>query len=309
VPRLSSIPYSWHKHRTWSDAAEGTNRTISWLLCSGQDAVSQAQMVDHARTLGWSFRTGENAALIAALDGREVVLPASGVKYSIGESARLVAELNPSPYVPPGRGRPGSRELAEVIHFYRVTGLPTVGVGRRWGPFVPQIRDPARDAPTHRSIDEDMQAVAEQRWDWAQPWHPDSVTAENRDEIARRRELWRPETRRGGPATKWRPCSHLAICMWASSSQQLHGNATGFIGENVIEAKDPRTVRRAISTGSKAWAPLGAWPWATREDGALGDDWSDEDEIWAALWDHVDRLARRVRRLADLIATCDPADG
>ena len=91
-------------------------------------------MVDHARTLGWSFRTGENAALIAARDGREVVPPASGVKYSIAESARLIAELNPSPYVPPARGGPGSRGLAEVIHFYQVTGLPTVGVGRQWGP-------------------------------------------------------------------------------------------------------------------------------------------------------------------------------
>lgn len=275
---------------------------------SGQDAVSQAQMVEHARTLGWSIRTGENASMIAALDGREVALPASGVKYSTEESARLVAELNPSPYVPPGRGWPGSRELAEVIHFYHVTGLPTVGVGRRWGPLVPQIRDPAHDFPTLRSIDEDMQAVAEQRWDWAQPWHPGSVTAENRDEVARRRELWRPETRRGDPATKWRPCSHVAICMWASSSRHLHGNAIGFIGEKVIEAKDPRTVRRAISIGSNAWASLGAWPWATREDGALGDGWADEDEIWTALWDHVDRLARRARRLADLIATRDPTD-
>ena len=96
--------------------------------------------------------------------------------------------------------------------------------------------------------------------------------------------------------------------MWASSSRHLHGNATGLIGEKVIEAKDPRTVRRAISIGSKAWAALGAWPWATREDGALGDDWTDEDEIWTELWDHVHRLARRARRLADLIATYDLTD-
>jgi hypothetical protein len=265
-------------------------------------------MVDHARTLGWSLRTGDNAALIAARDGREVVLPASGLRYSVTESARLLAELNPSPYVPPGRGGPGSRELDEVIHFYRVTGLPTVGVGRRWGPFVPQIRDPTHDAPTLRSIDEDMQAVAEQRWDWAQPWHPRSVTAENREEVARRRELWRPETRRGGVATKWRPCSHVAICMWASSSRHLHGEAGGFISENIIEAKDPRTVRRAISIGSKAWAALGAWPWATRGDGALDDGWHEEDVIWTALWEHVDRLARRARRLADLVAVDRPID-
>jgi len=127
------------------------------------------------------------------------------------------------------------------------------------------------------------------------------VTAENRDELARRRELWRPATRRGHPATKWRPCSHVAICMWASSSRCLHGNAIDFIGEKVIEAKDPRTVRRAISIGSEAWASLGAWPWATRDGGALGDDWTDDDEIWSVLCDHVDRLARRARRLADLI--------
>lgn len=94
--------------------------------------------------------------------------------------------------------------------------------------------------------------------------------------------------------------------MWASSARHLHGYDTGFIGERIIEAKDPRTVGRAISIGSNAWASLGAWPWATREDGALGEDWADEDAIWDALWEHVDRLARRARRLADLIAISDP---
>ena len=275
---------------------------------SGQDAVSQAQMVEHARTLGWSIRTGENASIIAALDGREVVAPGfRGEVLNRGERpARRRAE--PQSIRP---ARPRAARITRACRSHPLLSRDRTPDGRCWspvGPLVPQIRDPARDSPTLRSIDEDMQAVAEQRWDWAQPWHPGSVTAENRDEVARRRELWRPETRRGGPATKWRPCSHVAICMWACSSRHLHGNAIGFIGEKVIEAKDPRTVRRAISIGSNAWASLGAWPWATREDGAVGDGWTDEDEIWTALWDHVDRLARRARRLADLIATRDPTD-
>ena len=194
----------------------------------GQDTLSQAQVADYARNAGWTLRTGEDAALIATLNGREVLLPASGLRYSRAESAQLVAGLNPNPYVPPGRGHPGSDELAEVVAFYRTTRLPTVGVGHRWGPFMPQIREPAHDAPELRSLDEDMQAVAEQRWPWAQAWHPRSITAENRDEVARRGKLWRPETKSGDPATKWRPCTHLAICMWASSSRHLHGHSASF---------------------------------------------------------------------------------
>lgn len=74
------------------------------LFVSGQDALSQAQMMDHARTLGWSLRPGEIGSMIASREGREVGLPPSGLKYSVDESARLVGELNPSPYVAPARG-------------------------------------------------------------------------------------------------------------------------------------------------------------------------------------------------------------
>lgn len=248
---------------------------------SGQDTVSQAQIMDHARMLGWKLRPGETGSMIASRDESDVVLPSSGLKYSVEMSAQLVAALNPHPYVPPGRGGPGSPELDELIRLYRLTDLPTVGVGRRWAPFLPQIREPDDGAPALRSLDEDMQAVAEQRWEWAQPWHPESVTAENRDDVQRRSKLWRAETKSGKPATKWRPCSHVAICMWASCSRHLNGKSDDWIGEHVIEAKDPRTIRRAIAIGNKAWASLGAWPWAASHDGALDAHWSDDDEVWA----------------------------
>jgi hypothetical protein len=272
------------------------------LFVSGQDAVTQAQTMDHARILGWSLRPGEPGSMIASRDGRDVVLPPSALRYSVEESARLVGELNPSPYVAPARGRPGSPELAELLHCYRVTGLPTVGVGCQWGPLAPQIRQPTADAPALKTIDEDMWAVARQRWHWAQPWYPSSVRAENRDEVMRRKALWSAETKAGKTATKWRPCSHVAICMWASSARTLDGESDDGLSE-LIEAKDRRTVRRAIKIGSKTWASLGAWPWATREDGALGAGWSDADEIWQALREHIDRIARRTRRLAELLST------
>jgi hypothetical protein len=68
-----------------------------------------------------------------------------------------------------------------------------------------------------------LAAVAKQRWPWAQPWHPGTVTAENRDEVLRRTELWSPETKRGSKAIKWQPSRHVAICMWAASGRCLHG--------------------------------------------------------------------------------------
>lgn len=133
------------------------------VFVSGQDAVSQLQLIEFARASGWALRPGDSSSMIASRDEREVVLPASGLTYSREESARLVAALSPAQYVPPARGRPGSPELAQVLHSYRLTDLPTVGVGRRWGPQVPQIREPAEDAPDLVAIDRDMEAVARQR--------------------------------------------------------------------------------------------------------------------------------------------------
>lgn len=270
------------------------------LFVSGQDAISQAQAIDYARMSGWALRSGQNASMIASRDEREVVLPASGVQYSVEDSAKVVAALKPYPHVPPARGRPGSPEFAEVLHRYHLTGLPAVGVGRRWGPQVPQIREPTEEAPDLLAIDRDMEAVAKQRWHWAQPWHPGSVTAENRDDVLRRTALWTPETKRGTKATKWRPCSHLAICMWASSSRHLHGQHDDHIAD-LIEAKDPRTVHRAIGIGNQTWACLGGWPWATRDEGALDASWWESDDVWDALAAAIDRRLRRAQALASAL--------
>jgi hypothetical protein len=242
-------------------------------------------------------RPGDNASVIASREDREVVLPASGIAYSVEDSARLVGELNPSPWVPPARGRPGSPAFAEVIAAYRRTGLPTVGVGRRWGPLLPQIRDPTDDAPPLQRIDQDVEAVARQRWSWAQPWHPETVTIENRDDVLKRTALWQPETKSGKPATKWQPSRHVAMCMWASCHRHVSGKEDEGVAE-LIGAKDPRTVRRAIARGNQVWASLGAWPWAARDSGALAVDWWESDDIWEALSAEV---ALRVRRGQQLI--------
>lgn len=263
---------------------------------SGRDAVTQAQLIDYARSVGWRLRPGNDASMIASRDERVVALPASGLRYSVEDSTRLVAALNPAPYVAPARGRPGSPEFAQVLDRYRLTGLPTVGVGRRWGPQVPRVREPSEHAQPLPAIDRDVEAVAKQRWHWAQPWYPRSVTAENRDDVLRRTAMWKPETKRGTKATKWRPCSHVAICMWASSSRHLHGEDDDHVS-TLIGAKDPRTVRRAIAIGNETWASLGGWPWATREAGALGANWWESGDVWDALATAVDRAVRRAQAL------------
>ena len=249
---------------------------------SGQDAVSQAQLIDYAQLCGSTLRPGENASMIASRDKRVVLLPASGMSYSVQDSARRMEALNRAPYVPPARGRPGSPELAQVLHSYQLTGLPAVGVGRRWGPQVPQIREPSTDAPALLTIDRDMEAVATQRWHWAQPWYPSSVTVENRDEVLRRTARWKPETKRGAKATKWRPCSHVAICKWASCSRHLHGEDDDHVGA-LIEGQGPadnpaRDRHRQPHLGSSRRVAPGA-----RDAGALTATWWESDDIWDAL--------------------------
>ncbi|MGZ4331010.1 MAG: hypothetical protein ACXVH3_27900 [Solirubrobacteraceae bacterium] len=115
----------------------------------------------------------------------------------------------------------------------------------------------------------------------------------------RRSALWKPATKRGKTATKWQPCRHVAICMWASSARHVSGQEDERVGE-LIEAKDPRTIRRAVGIGDRSWASLGAWPWATREDGALPIDWWQLNDIWEAL---ADQIALRMRRGERLVAT------
>lgn len=240
--------------------------------------------------------------MIASRAGHDdVVLPASNVRYSVEESARLVGALDPHPYFEPGRGPPGSAELEALLHLYHLSGLPMVGVGRRWGPKVPQLREPSEKAADLSAIDKDMEVVANQRWPWAQPWYPEAVTIENRDEVLQRAGRWRPETKRGVRATKWRPCTHVAICMWASSARHLHGQGDDQIME-LLEAKDPRTARKAIDIGNRTWAELGGWPWATWESGALKADWWTSDDVWNGLEREIDGRVRVARRLAESLA-------
>jgi hypothetical protein len=268
------------------------------LFVHGQDALSQRQVIEHSKHLGWSVRPADDGAMIAAKEGREVLMPASRPRYSAEQSASLVQSL--SPFAMPSRGKPDSAEFDSLMHMYRNIGLPLVGVGRRWGPTMPQIRESAKDAPPLREIDEDMQAVAEQRWAWAQRWYPTSVTAQNRDDVRQRSARWSPETKRGGKATKWRPCTHVAMCMWASSAHHLSCRSSDQVGE-LIGAKDPRTVRKAIEIGDRTWASLGAWPWSAFAPAAVPADWWALDEPWELLGSEVSRRITRAQRFLEAI--------
>jgi hypothetical protein len=261
----------------------------------GQDTLSQRQLIDYCSRLGWSLTNADGGAKKASQNDHVVLLPPSGPRYTIEESAQLMAALQPQLSARPGRGRPDSAEFDLLMQMYRNIGIPLVGVGHRWEPTVPQIERPEDAAPALIELDRDMEAVAKQRWPWAQPWHPRTVTGENRDEVLTKEARWRPDTKRGHPATKWRPCAHPAICMWASSARHLSCQNDDQIGE-LIEAKDPRTIRKAIERGDQAWASLGAWPWKAFESGVPSDEWWALDAPWDRLIDEVNSRLRRGER-------------
>lgn len=247
----------------------------------GQDTLSQGQIAEFARMIGWKIALSRGS-LRASKEGVDVILPATSACYSRAQTAELMRRLQPEVFVQPARGVPGSLEFEALLDRYRRTGLPTVGVGRRWGPLMPRIIEATAEAPDLLALDRDMQAVAKQRWEWAQPWHDLEVTGENRDEMLLRAERWKPETQRHALATKWRPLAHPAICMWASSARQISGRSYDWIETNVLEVKE-RTVKRAILRGDQLWASLGAWPWGHYPEGQLPRRWWELDEPWERL--------------------------
>jgi hypothetical protein len=277
------------------------------MFVNGQRTLSQREAIAFIRTLGpnpddpdnplpsgsrWTIANADNGAVTASKDGSVVLLPASWPRYSVDETERIVRQLLPDAFAAPRRGKPGSADLDVLLHQYRSTGFAVVGVGRRYGPLMPQIREPADDAPALSELDKEIERVAELRWPESQPWYPENgVDDENRDEVLRRVELWKPSTRDGKPATKWRPCDFDAICMWASSAYRLHGQTLKQISE-WLEVKSP-TVRKAIALGDMLWATFGAWPWAVFPAGAMDDGWWETEEAWTALADAMDAQIRR----------------
>jgi len=73
-------------------------------------------------------------------------------------SPNLAAQTGPisGPFVP----RPDSREFGHLLMRVKFSGVPMVGVGRRYGPQLPQLRAPADDAPELLALDIDMERVA-----------------------------------------------------------------------------------------------------------------------------------------------------
>jgi hypothetical protein len=155
-----------------------------------------------------------------------------------------------------------------------------VGVGRRWGPRLPQLRPPAKDAPELLTLDEDMETVAVERWAWGQSWYPEVATAANAKERQRREAHWE----RVGKKLRWQPARHRAMCMWASSGRhlrlwddeeiaqvlELSGTAARWHNNG---RRDFKTVPVIVSRGDDIWASLGAWPWVAFADGHPPAEW------------------------------------
>jgi len=264
------------------------------LFVHGEDTLSQSQVVDYCKALGYSLRTGPDGALVACRNERKVLLPAARPRYSSDMSAKLMAELHPELTVVAERGAPGSLELELLLRAYRTIGLPLVGIGRRWAPFMPKICGSTHDAHTAADLDTDMEIVWKQRRVEGRSWFPRTMTAENHDEVAAMRARWSPRTEAGGKALKWRPSTHPAICMSASAAFRVGGVSEDGVGR-YIEATDRRTVRKVVNLGDRAWKSQGAWPWAAVPGNATLAEWWQLDAVWFAL----ERETRERMRQAD----------
>lgn len=219
----------------------------------------------------------------------------------------------------PELGTPELRGLlAELDRF----GVPTVGVGRRWGPRVPQLHPPQADAPDLRELDRDVADWASKRCWWAQPGFVTatqgtrSVTQANRgdrldeppSEPPDHGVLWRGDQWRRCSldrlGERWHPRRHDTVCMAAAAARHLDGASDEGIRRDLLELGGPgdrdrkrdRTVEGAVGRGSELWAALGGWPWAAFPGGSLPDDWSQCDEALDSLRALIQSSAESARR-------------
>jgi hypothetical protein len=188
------------------------------------------------------------------------------------------------PFVP----APSTTEFELWLRHLQDAGMPMVGIGRRWGPRYPAIAAPTSGAPPLHELDEDMQAVKEQRSADAQPsfevatrseggW----VTADNYDEIRAIEDDWEEHRR----PLRWHPRRHPALCMRAAASRHIGLRNDQWIAEEVLELKGSqapydkvrfRTVGETVARGDELWRSLGAWPWAAFDDAPPAEWWLTE---------------------------------
>lgn len=197
---------------------------------------------------------------------------------------------------------PDSLEFELLMLRLQDSEYPFVGIGRRWGPRLPQIRPPAPRAPALEDIDGDMERVQELTSPWAQPWFQvatrptNGVVDSNRDEILEHVE----ERERTKPRLK--PSSHLALCMWASCwwhlgafddeqlvtrfrDDQLVGKLLNLSGDAGLSANRNRfrSLPRTISKGDHLWSSLGVWPWAAFPAAQTPAAWWTREEAHSEL--------------------------
>jgi hypothetical protein len=219
--------------------------------------------------------------------------PIAGVLAEAG-STREVA-------LPP----PGSHELGVLLLRVRASGLAVVGVGHRYGPRVPQVREPeVRDEDRARldpvALDDDVAQVAQARWYWARASSPDPAMP--LDEANMWERTRRREPAAGVPLKRWQPVRHASLCMGASAARRLDGftdekiaelyNVKGDVanGSGAGAGTPPfRTLPEIIRRGDAYWAQLGGWPWAAFAGGRLPAEWWTAEAAGRSLRDSIHR--------------------
>jgi quercetin dioxygenase-like cupin family protein len=201
--------------------------------------------------------------------------------------------------------RPDSDEFDVVWigHLQRL-GVPVVGIGRRWAPFLPQVRPPSPDAPELIELDRDMERVARERDWWAQPWSPRVVTKDSDvPDILRRAELFEQSL---GP---WRPGQRPSMQMTASASARLDLHSHQRIAETIglrgtaTHTRDVmrfRSMPRVIEAGDRLWAALGAWPWATFDPDPPPQEWWTDQRAQDAIRRLIEHAAREADAAAEI---------
>jgi hypothetical protein len=271
---------------------------------------AQTTLIATARKLGMTIRPADsNGAMLAEKNGASVTLPpvvSAKLEHELASQLDAIV-FPPHPPFRPGRGAPGSDQLEHLLEQCRRSGSAyglaesypgedagpdaprLVGVGRRSGPRLPQVRPASAGAPDMTDLDCDMEAVAKQRWFFAQSFYSllGAITIENRDEARQRREAWKPATERGKPAEKWGPKRHDAMCMWAAHSRRVLGRTKTEVAAMLAEPDPPatkawRTARDCIDVGDSVWAALGAWPWGAFSE-KLPAEWWTQEAAWLSL--------------------------
>lgn len=238
-------------------------------------------------------------------------LPQMNTLETIPDASQSMAAQT-RPISPPFVPRPGSAEFGSLLaQLEFAAAIPMVGVGRRYGPRMPQLRTRADDAPEDLRLDQDMERVALARHYFAQPWYPDVATAENREDRQEKVRRWkRPE--------RWQPLKRPSTCMSVAAARHLSLWDDEKIGGALLELAGSgprwhsserrtfRSVQRMVEKGDDIWTSLGAWPWVAFDDGHPPEQWWTLADPLAALQQAVDA---RIDTMRTKLARADELSG